>query len=72
VYLGAMVSGARGITAGIRVMGGANAPGKPDLRLEQPRKSVPIIAVKQESHVSHASRALIMINGRQPLQDMKG
>jgi hypothetical protein len=64
----AMVSGSRGITAGIRVMGGANAPGEPNLRLEQPKKALPIIAVK---HVSHASRALIMINSRQPLQHMK-
>ena len=63
----AMVSGSRGTTAGIRV-----TPGEPNLRLEQPRKALPMIAVKKQSHVSRASLALIMINGRQPLQHMKG
>ena len=54
-------------------MGGAKrGPGEPDLRLEQPRKALPAVTVKQESHVSRASLALIMINGRQPLQHMKG
>ena len=38
----AMVSGSRGTTAGIRV-----TPGEPNLRLEQPRKALPMIAVKQ-------------------------
>ena len=54
-------------------MGGAKrGPGEPDLRLEQPRKALPVVAVKKQSHVSRASLALIMINGRQPLQHMKG